>query len=1085
MRFPTITRGAMSAPGIHCSARTRTPLRLARVSGAPRTGRPSVSAYTTTGILRTPHAARCVVMLFAVSAALLAGAGTRYDMDYAGYPLVSVGPDLGRDVDPRETPDLRVGTGRAVGKGVVYLVRLTHGAAVGLHATRGGLATVLVPAGAPDPTPGVTRALKVFGESFAVTTAPGGDYDFVFAAGESEPDALYRYLAGALSTVIPPGAILPSSGGRAVTAWGEPHFAGGHGVVVARDGSGGGSFAGIYRLADGRWTRVADTSNPLPEPVLVPDAFADRVGFDGTNVVFQASRGSIQALYHEDGAGNVSVVLPVGTPLPGGGTVAAFVSEPVLRDGTVTVVVRDAAGSRQLIRVTDGGVSVMARDGDLSPEGRVLTDIGGRGLAVDGSRVLFAATASEGPGIYGVEEGRWQTVVDRGLFPIRRDSVQSFGEVGLLDVRGSTMVLVGSPRLSSGSSVLVATLPEPDVPILKTLPSPVSVPLGGRIELTATASGEGPLDYRWYGPGGLHGAGTNGTMTIDAATAFHVGDYVVVVTNRWGLDSVRLDSWVNVQSPPIVIRQPEGGTFELGMRMSLAPKIVGGVPYSTTWYQDGVALPPSRWGHVLQRLPLMLADAGTYQCVISNAWGAVTSAPVTLTLRLPPPDPAYAGRRFVPLYDVAAQPAPGIPGEELPDRVLDARGSRWWQGTFAGPGERTGGYGAQVPPLVRTMLPGGGTARLWPMASAPNGLGPIQRARVIPATGTEGSLLVFAGAGRYEGIYRVAVGGVEAWVDLATPVPGTVNERFSGFPGVAAQAGERVAFVGRTATRTGVYLFEAGRVERLLDSTQALPGFAAGTGGMTWVGYDGETVAVLVTNLQRSAVFALGPDRGAAMRVQSGDPIPGVPGRTVSGIDRVAVDAGTVYLRVEDDRGGSWILASTGEGVSVVAGPGIDVPGFGKLEAIASAEWVAKGGWVFFTAEAMETSNLVSRYAVVAVKGNEARLVLRGGSLGDGVRPPIILDTDGDRVAVAVGREDSLGAFWSVYVNMGPGFRDAPPTRLEPDGSGRWRLPVPEGILVETAESPAGPWIYQPAGAFVPVVPEGDRPARFFRYRSE
>ena len=132
------------------------------------------------------------------------------------------------------------------------------------------------------------------------------------------------------------------------------------------------------------------------------------------------------------------------------------------------------------------------------------------------------------------------------------------------------------------------------------------------------------------------------------------------------------------------------------------------------------------------------------------------------------------------------------------------------------------------------------------MAPVPNGLGPIQRARVIPASGSDGPLLVFGGAGRYEGIYRVLASGVEMLVDLATPVPGAANEAFTRFPGVAAQVGERVAFLGGTANRTGAYLFQTGAVERCLDSTQSLPGFAPGSGRVAWVGYDGLRRAGLV-----------------------------------------------------------------------------------------------------------------------------------------------------------------------------------------------------------------------------------------------
>lgn len=180
---------------------------------------------------------------------------------------------------------------------------------------------------------------------------------------------------------------------------------------------------------------------------------------------------------------------------------------------------------------------------------------------------------------------------------------------------------------------------------------------------------------------------------------------------------------------------------------------------------------------------------------------------------------------------------------------------------------------------------------------------------------------------------------------------------------------------------------------------------------MAWVGYDGLIHAVLVTNLQESAVFALGP---TGHRWRGFVPVTRCPGEW-AGRWRASigyqVDAGVIHLRVADNVGEFWMLASTEGGVSTVAGPGMFVPGFGPVAAIASADWVAKGGRVYFTAEAVGSSNPGSRYAVVAANGTEAQLVLAGGSLGDRGDAPMVLDVDGDRVAVAVANKDSRAGF--------------------------------------------------------------------------
>ena len=88
-------------------------------------------------------------------------------------------------------------------------------------------------------------------------------------------------------------------------------------------------------------------------------------------------------------------------------------------------------------------------------------------------------------------------------------------------------------------------------PSITAAPDSQTVPVGGTVTLSVTATGTGPLYYQWFKNGGMVPEAIDSTLTLTGAGVVNSGVYYVVVTNPYGL-SISLPVTVTVGAPQLL-----------------------------------------------------------------------------------------------------------------------------------------------------------------------------------------------------------------------------------------------------------------------------------------------------------------------------------------------------------------------------------------------------------------------------------------------------------------------------------------------------------------------------------------------------
>lgn len=113
------------------------------------------------------------------------------------------------------------------------------------------------------------------------------------------------------------------------------------------------------------------------------------------------------------------------------------------------------------------------------------------------------------------------------------------------------------------------------------------------------------------------------------ATAAEMTLAFVKSNPRGGDNTVLIDNVAIVQiqatSPPFITQQPRGSVVEISDPISLSVNAIGGLPLSYQWRRDGSAITGAT-NTTFNIASALEADEGDYTVVITNAYGAVTSA---------------------------------------------------------------------------------------------------------------------------------------------------------------------------------------------------------------------------------------------------------------------------------------------------------------------------------------------------------------------------------------------------------------------------------------------------------------------------
>ncbi len=217
-------------------------------------------------------------------------------------------------------------------------------------------------------------------------------------------------------------------------------------------------------------------------------------------------------------------------------------------------------------------------------------------------------------------------------------SVQNnFGLVGLM---------VPTPTLTSDSITLSPSGTTPslsgfiitDKPVVSQGPVSTTNNAGSPFVLSSTAIGIQPLSYQWQLNGvNLTGA-TSASYTNANAAPTDGGIYSVIVSNPYGSATNSAIIAIN-QKATITFDLPASVTNYTSMNAAFSVVAGGQAPLTYLWTRNGV--PIANPTNTVSFTNLQVSDAASYQVVVTNIFGSVTSSVASLVVV--PAQPPYDG----------------------------------------------------------------------------------------------------------------------------------------------------------------------------------------------------------------------------------------------------------------------------------------------------------------------------------------------------------------------------------------------------------------------------------------------------------
>ena len=190
---------------------------------------------------------------------------------------------------------------------------------------------------------------------------------------------------------------------------------------------------------------------------------------------------------------------------------------------------------------------------------------------------------------------------------------------------------------SEGARVAFYSLARSHAPSITNQPASITVAAGSNTNLGVQATGNGTLTYQWRRNGtNLTVNATSATLNLTNVQTTNAGDYSVRVTDTLGAVT-SVVATLTVIGPPSITSQPTNQWAESGASASFSVTASGTGTLGYQWQKDSTNLVnggnlSGTTSNVLAFVAVTPGDAANYRVVVTNAYGSVTSAVVSLTV---------------------------------------------------------------------------------------------------------------------------------------------------------------------------------------------------------------------------------------------------------------------------------------------------------------------------------------------------------------------------------------------------------------------------------------------------------------------
>jgi len=240
--------------------------------------------------------------------------------------------------------------------------------------------------------------------------------------------------------------------------------------------------------------------------------------------------------------------------------------------------------------------------------------------------------------IYACSFGKASSITGWEPMAVATNNLYMGGEIGLISPTTGVIIFGSSHDFDAVFDVGLISATLPSINQLAVSPTN-NVFAGTPVTFTAVVSGASPLSFQWQFNNGngytsLPGANTN-TLVLTAAIT-NSGSYELVLSNSYGaVTSAPVALTVTAAMINQLAVSPANNVFA-GTPVAFTASVSGTPPLNFQWqFNNGngyTSLPGANTNALL--FNAAITNTGLYQLVITNNYGAVTSAPVTFSVTL-------------------------------------------------------------------------------------------------------------------------------------------------------------------------------------------------------------------------------------------------------------------------------------------------------------------------------------------------------------------------------------------------------------------------------------------------------------------